>query len=370
MLVHILSSSLLILAVAALRSLMRGRASCRTIYALWLAVLLKLLIPTALYTIELPETTAIDYTSAVAKSDSAALSETEDAESGTSAAGFDAARIIRTVWFAGTVITALGFTGCSALIRVRFGKNRKFLHRIGPVRIYESRTVQSACVVGLFCVYLPAGQRSRNALRHEFIHIRRGDTIIVPIKALVCSIYWFNPFVWLAALLSSRDAELACDEAVTAHFSDSERIEYARELVEAASEKSSPVNAFTGRNLKERIIMITGKNKPSAAASVTAAVLVIAIALLSFIGCSERTDSFDGISEAQVMSEMKLQADKTAESRLAQYEAMLKEQTAQLEQYKAMLKEQTAELEQYKAMLKKQAAELAQYKAALTNKDQ
>ena len=370
MLVHILSSSLLILAVAALRSLMRGRASCRTIYALWLAVLLKLLIPTALFTIELPETTAIDYTAAVAKSDSAALSETEYAESVTSAAGFDAARIIRTVWFAGTVITALGFTGCSALIRVRFGKNRKFLHRIGPVRIYESRTVQSACVVGLFCVYLPAGQRSRNALRHEFIHIRRGDTVIVPIKALVCSIYWFNPFVWLAALLSSRDAELACDETVTAHFSDSERIEYARELVEAASAKSSPVNAFTGRNLKERIVMITVKNKPRAAASVTAAVLVIAIALLSFIGCSERTDSFDEVTKAQVMSEMQLQADKTAESRLAQYEAMLKEQTAQLEQYKAMLKEQAVELEQYKAMLKKQAAELAQYKAALTNKDQ
>ena len=43
--------------------------------------------------------------------------------------------------------------------------------------------------------------------------------------------------------------------------------------------------------------MITIKNKPRAAASVTASVLVIAIALLSFIGCSERTVSFDGIPQ-------------------------------------------------------------------------
>ena len=42
------------------------------------------------------------------------------------------------------------------------------------------------------------------------------------------TVYWWNPFIWLAAIYSKRDAELACDEAVAAGLPDKERLAYAR----------------------------------------------------------------------------------------------------------------------------------------------
>ncbi|MFR5762061.1 MAG: M56 family metallopeptidase [Oscillospiraceae bacterium] len=38
-------------------------------------------------------------------------------------------------------------------------------------------------------------------------------------RATAVTVYWWNPFVWLAAFVSGRDAELACDEAVAVKLS-------------------------------------------------------------------------------------------------------------------------------------------------------
>lgn len=60
---------------------------------------------------------------------------------------------------------------------------------------------------------------------HEKAHIRRGDHCLKLVGALLLSIYWFHPLVWLAYALLCRDIELACDEKVIRHLDRAGRAE-------------------------------------------------------------------------------------------------------------------------------------------------
>lgn len=81
------------------------------------------------------------------------------------------------------------------------------------------------------------------------------------IAYVLLSIYWFHPLLWLAYLLSCRDVELACDQAVTVGLSWEERREYAEALVSCAA-PAAPVPGFRSRSLKERIRAILDNRKP------------------------------------------------------------------------------------------------------------
>lgn len=54
----------------------------------------------------------------------------------------------------------------------------------------------------------------RSVVLHEHCHLLRRDPLIEAICAVVCSIYWFHPLVWLAARQMRRERELACDDRV------------------------------------------------------------------------------------------------------------------------------------------------------------
>ena len=45
------------------------------------------------------------------------------------------------------------------------------------------------------------------------------------------ALHWYNPLVWAAAILSKRDAELACDEAVLRLLGEAERQSYGETLI-------------------------------------------------------------------------------------------------------------------------------------------
>jgi len=85
--------------------------------------------------------------------------------------------------------------------------------------IFEAKNLKTPFVFGLINprIYLPAGldaTERRYILLHEQIHIRRKDYIIKILAFLILSIHWFNPLVWIAFRLMSKDMELSCDERV------------------------------------------------------------------------------------------------------------------------------------------------------------
>lgn len=51
-------------------------------------------------------------------------------------------------------------------------------------------------------------------LQHELAHIKRRDCLVQAIVYMACTLYWFNPLVWLAATQSHREREMACDDYV------------------------------------------------------------------------------------------------------------------------------------------------------------
>ena len=56
--------------------------------------------------------------------------------------------------------------------------------------------------------------RIRVVLAHELAHIERRDWLTQMIAELLRSVYWFNPFLWMACRRLRQESEQACDDAV------------------------------------------------------------------------------------------------------------------------------------------------------------
>jgi beta-lactamase regulating signal transducer with metallopeptidase domain len=84
-------------------------------------------------------------------------------------------------------------------------------------------------------------------LAHELLHIRRGDLTTGALQALVQSLWWFHPAVWLCNRWLSREAERCCDEQVIAELGCSPA-QYARSLLSVIESKHQlqPIPVFPG----------------------------------------------------------------------------------------------------------------------------
>lgn len=71
-------------------------------------------------------------------------------------------------------------------------------------------------------------------LRHEAMHIKRGDLWYKAALLAAAVLHWFNPVVWLLRRVAQQDLELSCDEAVLANVDKAQRVAYGSALLKAA----------------------------------------------------------------------------------------------------------------------------------------
>ena len=304
MLKDALTLSALIAAVLLVRAAFKNRVPKRLLYALWLVVLLKLCLPGTAYALPLlpaEQTAAVQQTEAPAQSAPAAQQPTQAAaqpqtpaqqpvsqpqEAAKPAAAMPlVTEPVLVIWFCGSVLLGLWLLVTWLVFTVRLRRSRRFLGRRGRVRIYAAGSISSPCLAGLIpAVYLTEDVVQTDAaelvLRHELTHLRHLDPLWSFCRAAAVTVYWWNPFVWLAALISGRDAELACDEAVAAKLSPAQRVAYARAILAQAPRKAAALS-LAGPPVKERIVFLTRKQRTS--------VLCVVLALLltgTATGCS------------------------------------------------------------------------------------
>lgn len=138
-------------------------------------------------------------------------------------------------------------------------------------QIFECESISSPFVLGLINpkIYLPIGlskNESRYILMHEQVHIHRLDHMIKLLAFLTLCVYWFNPLVWIAFVLMSKDMEMSCDEAVLKAMGSEIKVDYSNTLLFLATGgiilRGNPL-AFGESNVKSRIKNVLNYKKPS-----------------------------------------------------------------------------------------------------------
>ena len=189
------------------------------------------------------------------------------------------------VWLAG----AAAMLGCGLVTYVRLRRRVRLAVRVSD-RVWEDDSVSSPFILGLFRprIYLPSGLEGRARrfiLCHEFAHLRRFDHVVKPLCWLALALHWFNPAVWLAFLLLSRDMEGACDEAVLRSLGEDVKADYSYTLLALASGKQIPAPcplAFDEGDAKGRIKNVLNYRRP-ALWIVVVSVIAVAVAAVCLL---------------------------------------------------------------------------------------
>ena len=318
----IVTSSVLIGMVIGLRFLTKGRIPMGLRYGLWVLVLVRLLIPVSIPSSIsimnlLPEPVVAETPVSQAEQQSQQQRPTYTAptplpslpavrpqpairpqvqsntqEKVSSATPISLEQVLLGIWIAGMVVTGCVLLFSNMHFALRLKRSRKPIPVPNcKVLVYQSKVLSTPCVHGLFSpkIYLTAEtmdtEQRQHILLHEMTHLRQVDPLWSLLRCVCLVLHWYNPLVWIAAVLSRQDAELACDEAVIRRLGEDQRSAYGQTLVRMACTRNTGNGLLftastmhtTKKLLKERISMIAKKPRNTALALLLF-VLVAAIA--------------------------------------------------------------------------------------------
>lgn len=159
------------------------------------------------------------------------------------------------------------------------------------VRIRQSGKISAPLTYGVLhpVIMMPKGTDWDNGeqvecvLLHEYMHIRRYDTILKLMAVFILCVHWFNPMVWLWYVLLNRDIELACDECVVRRLGEGAKAGYARTLILLEEQKSGLVligSHFSKNATEERIRAIMKSKKVTIWTLMISAVVLVAVVVL------------------------------------------------------------------------------------------
>lgn len=218
-------------------------------------------------------------------------------------------------WYAGMAVMGCLLVGTNLHFALTLRKKRR---RLSPdvlpgdcsTPVYLVEDLASPCLCGLLRPVIYINERSltpgrlTHILAHEQAHLRHGDHLWALLRMVCLCAYWFDPFVWWAAVLSRRDGELACDHSAIRRLGEDQRLEYGQTLVDMIV----PGRALSGllrtattmtdkkRTMKERILLIAKRPQMAIATLVLVLLGTALAAVLAFSGGQDTTNASDSSS--------------------------------------------------------------------------
>lgn len=188
------------------------------------------------------------------------------------------------------IVTYIWLAGIAVMVIVGVGSYLRFRkHLTGAMQvkdnIYLVDHIDSAFVAGLIRpkVYLPSDiplKQMGYIIAHEQYHIRRLDHVTKHLSFAALCIHWFNPFVWIAFILSGKDLEMSCDEAVIKKLGEGIRADYSASLLSLATGRriiaGTPL-AFGEGDTKSRIKNMAKWKQPKKWVSIVSFILCLTI---------------------------------------------------------------------------------------------
>lgn len=184
---------------------------------------------------------------------------------------------------------------------VSYIRLRRKLSVVVPLRdnIFIADDIKSPFVVGLFRpkIYLPCNlgdKEQEYIILHEQHHIKRLDHVMKALAFLALAIHWFNPLVWVAFILASKDMEMSCDEAVIRKIGGDVRADYSASLLTLATGRriiaGTPL-AFGEGDTKGRINNLSKWKKPAVWVVLVAVVACVVLAVCLLTNPSQTRDT-------------------------------------------------------------------------------
>lgn len=329
----LITSSILITVILLLRVILGKLVSRRLIYAIWLLVAVRLLIPVQFgqfqysvisVTEKLEQQSTLiqqvqdDLHQPLVEFDQEALysqllqqyqSQTETPippavqaqlqQQAQERSSVTPVQVLTILWISGAVVLAGWFLITNLLFLHKTQRDSiVFDPCVSPIPVRISTHVSTPCLAGLFRprIYLTPEstadpQTLNHVLTHELTHLKHRDHIWAWVRCLCLCIYWFDPLVWVAAIVSKRDCELACDEAALNKLGEDQRIPYGHTLLATVTHSSIRIFHTTtamsesGKQLKERVSFIVKKPKTLLIAAVCLILATTVTAAMVFSGC-------------------------------------------------------------------------------------
>ena len=299
-----ITASIAILVVLLARIILLKRAPKIFSYALWAVVLFRLLCPMSLpspfslmglFQAPTTETGRIEYVSlnvldtekTATTSDVPASNSNQTTDNPVNPSEITAAGSVDLLVSIGSIVWI-----CGAAVMLMFNilqliRLRRQLTGSLPLNdnIYIADYISTPFVMGLIHpkIYLPSAMSDTEQsyiIQHEKHHIRRCDHMIKLLAFVAVCIHWFNPLVWLAFALSSKDMEMSCDEAVMNQMDKDIRADYSSSLLQFSTGKRVIIGtplAFGEGDTKERIENIMRYKKPSMIIVILAVIVCVGL---------------------------------------------------------------------------------------------
>lgn len=339
-----LTTGILIALLLLLRPLLKKHYRAGWMYALWLVLAVRLVVPvnfslpTAPMSVSAPSVTIYRHETArtnpgshefvlLSPEDYRQAREREDTAAGGIANGhsknyysplFPLSQVFALIWCGGMAVVLMVEAISYARFRRRVRRWRKeeddptLLARfealkaaLGVKKLALARcsAISSPMVTGFRkpALLLPEGDVPQAVLCHELVHAKRGDLWYKLLLVFARSVHWFNPLVWLMARQAAQDLELSCDEAVVAGQSEAFRAGYGRAILDAVDSgggrEAAPLTTYFHGGKKamlERLQSILNTKARRRGAVALALVALLAVSVSAVCAIHPATQKIDG----------------------------------------------------------------------------